>query len=102
MNTIELSEGHQETAIEAKPRFMSGAWFKSLFSALAMHKYSPRDWGINILSSIMSYVNAAVLATIAVKYPWISAIFKAVWGGIVSVAKWLWALVIALFHAATN
>jgi len=65
-----------------KPKLLSWAWWKHLAGALNYTSYTPREWGINILSTQMTLfqVGFGVKAWgwITLKLPWLVPTFKTI------------------------
>lgn len=63
--SVQISDTDEEvTGEDAKPKFMSRLWWKYLFEATKMWKYDSRDWGINILSTVMTMTWTGLLVLI--------------------------------------
>ena len=74
--TVTVEEDSEATGKDAKPRFLSRAWWKSLFTAMKLHKYTARDWGIWNLSTLSTYgvifgIFKPVAMFVATKAPWL-------------------------------
>jgi hypothetical protein len=67
---------------EPKPKLLSWAWWRHLGGALNYTTYTPREWGINILSTQMTLLQVGVgvkaWGWITLKLPWLVPTAKAV------------------------
>lgn len=76
MNAIEAVSSATDPPIEkTKPKFLSFAWFVLFFSALAVWKYTPKDWGVWNVSSYVTlaqvFCATQVYEFIKVNAPWV-------------------------------
>lgn len=84
---------------EEHPSFMSWKWWLLLASALALWKYSARDWIVCKVGVVMLGVKWLFVQKVWV---WMCATFPSLTGAISSAAKAIVAFFVALFHVLTN